>query len=103
MLVLVYPEKTRELYGATRWVASWYVLRLGCDPEADDWEPGFDTREVYRAFTTKEMALAEARRVVDAGESLFGVAEVVQQRVDWYVEEDRVAEWADVGRPEEVS
>jgi hypothetical protein len=101
MQVWLYPEKRRETFGATRWVASWYVLRAGVDPESE-WDPTFDTREICRGFATKEAATQEARRAVDAGDTFFGTAEVRQQRVDWYVEEDRVAEWTDVGREEIV-
>ena len=103
-MVWIYPEKTHEPFGATRWLASWYVLRPGVDPDSEeDWDPGFDTIEKHIVCKTADAARRAARKVVASGATLFGCAEVQEQRVDWFVAEDRVAEWADVGRAEEVS
>lgn len=103
MLVWVYPEKKREEFGAIRWTVSWYVLKPGVDPESE-WDPYSATREVCRGFKTHAAAMREARRAYDSGDaSLFGCVEIQKQRVDWYVEEDRIAEWVNIGEHEELS
>jgi len=40
------------------------------------------------------------RRWRSASVSAYGSATVTEQVVDWYVEEDRIAEWTNVGEPE---
>jgi hypothetical protein len=91
--------------GAKRWVAEWYVLeawaeaKVAANPDYE-WDPHKDIRTVRTVHVTRAAALRSARR--GAGESMFGVAEVKHQVVDWYVEEDRIGEWVDAGQAEEV-
>ena len=100
MRVWVYPEKTWEDFGAVRWELSWEEL----SPSAEGKEEiDYDTDIIYRyqAFKSKTPAMRRGRKLVDDGKTLFGVAKVKEQRVDWEVEEDRIAEWKDVKTSEE--
>src|ERR1043166_8457605 len=97
-LVWVYPEKRREPLGATRWVVTWWTLKPGRQNK-DEIDFDTDIEQHRAAFATQQAARRRAR--VLARSSFFGCAEVQQQRVEWFVEEDRVAEWADVGQSEE--
>ena len=51
--------------------------------------------------SAKRAAKRAAQRRVD--DDFYGCPIVRKQIVDWYVEEDRIAEWADVGDPVYVS
>lgn len=55
-------------------------------------------RRVFPA-RAKGLAIAYGKRVVGTETTAFGSATVTPQVVDWYVEEDRVAEWANAGDP----
>lgn len=101
MRVFVYPEKTREELGAKRWQISWHELK---DAVKDGAEINFDAdlRERSPSFKTETEARAAAARVLATGETFFGVVTLQEQAVDWFVEEDGVAEWTDVGSPEEI-
>jgi hypothetical protein len=103
--VYVFPERKYIELGSVRYAAHWCTLRPG-------WKPGFelDTPDLDmdilrhgRHFATLDAAVAEARRILSAGEDCFGAPCVIKQVVDWFVEEDRIAEWADVGEPLEIS
>jgi hypothetical protein len=101
MQVWTYPEKRREELGAKRWEVRWWTRRAGTDANAEDIDFDRDIEENGRAFKTYPAAKAFAEKIYP--ESCFGCASIQQQVVDWFVEEDRVAEWADVGDSEEVS
>lgn len=104
MRVFVYREKTLEEFGAVRWQVEWQELtaaarkRFAADP---NYEHDHDRDEVsiYEVFQTERAAKARARKVLKECETVYGCATVTKQVVDWYVEEDRIAEWADVGEP----
>lgn len=101
MRVWVYHSRTWEEFGAVRWVAEWHVVR----PEAkgkEEIEPDVDVVCRRKAYKSKREALKTARLMVNTRRTAFGCATVQEERVDWFVEEDRVAEWADVGDPEYV-
>lgn len=96
MLAWVYPEKEYREIGAERYAVEWWTIRPGAPEEFD---PHEDVISHYEVFKTRTPALRFARSVVNDGKSAFGSAEVKHQVVDWYVEEDRIAEWQDVGDP----
>lgn len=100
MQVWTYPEKRMEAFGAVRWDVEWWTAPEGVEEPEDGWGPdnGLDCR--HKAFTTEPAAKRYAAKV--AGESVFGCAAVTKQVVDWYVEEDRIAEWTNVGESEDV-
>lgn len=138
MIVFVYPEKTREEFGAERWQASWDQVRASASlrvrmvqqnakakHEREKHEAELDKctdkaceraryTEIdidsdlnhytvnFRGPDAKEKAVAYARKTVNGGKTAFGVVSARRQVVDWYVEEDRVAEWADTNDVEEV-
>lgn len=101
MQVWTYPEKRREELGATRWEVEWYTVRPGVKREGDEIDFDSDLQSNVMHFKTRAAAVRKATTV--AGESFFGCATVEEQRVDWFVEEDHIAEWVGVGRPEEVA
>ena len=102
MLVFVYPEKTREPFGKRRFEVEWQELtqaaqkRYDADPNYEH-DRDSDEVNVARHFDTKADAEAFAAAKADSGDTVYGCATVTEQVVDWYVEEDRIAEWADVG------
>jgi hypothetical protein len=100
MRVWVYPEKVYENFGATRWQLSWEELRKSAEGKE---EIDYDTDIIYRYqnFKDKDSAMKVGRELVEGGKTLFGAASVVEQRVDWEVEEDRIAEWKDCTFTEE--
>lgn len=99
--VWTYPEKRWEELGAVRWEVEWWTLRPGAQ-DLEEHDPDRDIRCHYRTFKTRAAAVKYAKGVVSRGESFYGCATVQEQRVDWYVEEDRIAEWVDVGREEQI-
>lgn len=102
MRVWVYPEKTYEELGAVRWVAETELVKkasLGkeeCDPDVD-------IEYVGASRKTYEAAKLAAEKMLRHDRIAYGAVRVQKQVVDWFVEEDRVAEWADVGDAEEFS
>jgi hypothetical protein len=107
MLVWVYPEKVHEPWGARRWTVEWEQLRPECKAadttqENDGFDYDRDLRHIRKPFKTQAAAQKFARELVANGKTFFGVANVQEEVVDWYVEEDRVAHWTDTGDPMEV-
>lgn len=98
--VWLFPEKREAELGERRFKVEWYEPREGADPDDEDGDPMEQFQCHARAFKMRETALAFAKDA--AAKSHFGEAEVQEQVVDWYVEEDGVAEWADVGSVETV-
>lgn len=138
-LVFVYPEKTRECFGAERWKCSWEKVQLSAlrrnrmiemNAKRKHERDGnhlseFDKCEVqeclyarlteinpdsdidhlrmnFRGADAEKKALDYAKKIVNTGGTAYGVVIVQKQVVDWYVEEDRIAEWQDVGEGTEV-
>ena len=104
MKVLVYPEKTREEFGAERWVVEWQEVKPSSDirGETTEIDPDTDLIWQHRYFRDKtgDRAIIYAKATVASGCTAYGTVTVQKQAVDWFVEEDRVAEWSDVGEPE---
>lgn len=110
MRVFVYPEKTYEEFGAKRWEVEWWevtakarkrVEAAEARGEHDEYDRDSDIVSCYRVFPyqAKGLAVAYARKMAHSDNSAFGSAEVIEQAVDWYVEQDRIAEWVNVGEP----
>jgi hypothetical protein len=110
MRVFVYPEKTYEELGAKRWEVEWYTVKAKAlqrvrDAEAcgdyDEIDPDRDVVCHYATYPhrAKGLALARAKKEAACELSAYGSATVTEQAVDWYVEDDRIAEWANVGEP----
>lgn len=71
-----------------------------------DIDPDSDIDNYYQTFRgadARDKALEFAKKEVAKGKTAYGVVMVQRQVVDWYVEEDHVAEWRDAGEQEEVS
>lgn len=98
MRVWVYPEKQYEELGAERFEAQWEAFtaaaqkRYDADPQFE-LDPDADIQYVNHYFKTKDAAMKCARKAVDGFKTVFGGATVTRQVVDWFVEEDKVAEW----------
>lgn len=104
--VWVYPEKKYEQLGAVRYEVSWEEVKKEAQHKLDaneDIDPDIDIAYLYKPFKDKEKAGAFAKKVVASGVTAYGAATVIKQIVDWYVEEDRIAEWADTSEQEEFS
>ena len=103
MRVWVYPEKQYEDLGAERWEVEWHEVpgnwALMTDDQREECNPeGMVCRHQYfRGPKAEQQALKVAAKQCKHRASAFGCATVTRQVVDWYVEEDRVAEWTDVG------
>ena len=106
--VWVYPDKNYETLGAERWQASWEAIKksaqwkLGTE---EDWDPDADIEFLvanFRGPNAKDKALAYARKLVDGRKTAYGQVAVTRQIVDWFMEEDRVAEWIDTSEKEYV-
>lgn len=111
MRVWVYPDKEWQELGARRFEVEWQTVKpkakaridaAEAKGELDEVDPDTDLDYHYRAYTDKQKALRAARGVVNLRRTAYGCATVTEQVVDWYVEEDRIAEWANVGEPEYV-
>jgi len=103
MKVFVYPEKTREELGAIRWQLSWEELKPTVVKPNNDVDYDRDIAYMVAAYSTESEARNAAKKILDSGKPYFGAISIIKQTVDWFVEEDRVAEWRDAGRTEEIS
>jgi hypothetical protein len=110
MRVFVYPEKTHEELGARRWEVEWFTVgpsalarirAAEARGEQDEVDPDRDIVSHARTFPhrSKGLAVALAKRMAECDGSAYGCAIVTEEVVDWYVEEDRIAEWVSVGEP----
>jgi hypothetical protein len=110
MRVFVYPEKTYEELGTRRWEVEWHTVKpkaiarvaaAEAKGEYDEIDPDSDIVTHTRSFPArcKGLAVALAKRMAECPTSAYGCATVMEQAVDWYVEEDRIAEWVNVGEP----
>lgn len=105
MRVWVYPEKQYAELGATRFEIQWEQIRkeslwkLGTDNDID---PDSDISHRCLAFKTIEAARKKARAIVDAYNTAYGQVTITKQIVDWYVEEDHIAEWSDTNEIEYI-
>ena len=102
MKVWIYPEKTYEDLGTARWVCEWFTVPKNWKPDEGLEEEGPDPYIMITNVTvhkTEALAKLAAKRRLKNGDDFYGNPIVRKQVVDWYVEEDRIAEWSDVGEP----
>jgi hypothetical protein len=100
MKVFVYPEKTHEEFGATRFEVESIVVRESALGK-DEIDPDADAEYLVQYRQTKDEAMQLAQEIYnrDARElkrSMYGSVTVQEQVVDWYVEEKRIAEWTNI-------
>lgn len=98
MRVWVYPEKVYEELGAERWSVQWYTAPRKWDGMEDGDGPSPDEMVCHESHhaTEHEARTAARARVED---DYYGCPIVQREVVDWYVEEDRIAEWTSAGDP----
>jgi hypothetical protein len=107
MRVWVYPDREYADFGAERLSVEWEEMtpralkRLAADPDYQ-WDMDTDICTRSEVFQSLVLARQRAKRVLRSGKTAFGQVRIQRQAVDWFVEEDRVAEWADVGEPEYI-
>lgn len=101
MKVLLYPEKTWAELGAVRFEVATELVKPGAMGK-DEIDIDEDLQRVSVACLTHEEAVAKARKILERDDVAFGAVSIQKQVVDWFVREDRVAEWADVGDSEEI-
>ena len=102
MKVWLYPERQQEEFGATRFEVSTEIVR----PEAigkDEIDHDDDIVSKHWGFKTKEQAEKFAAELLKRDDLAYGAITIQKQVVDWFVKEDRIAEWQDVGESEEVT
>lgn len=108
MRVWVFPEKTYEELGAERWEVEWYEVPDNWALLSEDEKDCFDHADFpcfsrsFRGLGAERKARQFAKKQSEHRANVFGAATVTRQVVDWYVEEDRVAEWSNVGETEYV-
>src|SRR5688572_11664296 len=99
-------ERRYEQFGAERWEISWEAVKpaamarraeIEASGGTDDIDPDQDIDYCSLTFKTKAAAMDKARQLVAGFQTAYGQVSVTKQRVDWFVESDRVAEWTDVG------
>jgi hypothetical protein len=99
--VWVYPEREWRNLGEVSWLVSWHELRPGVKREGDEIDLDSDLIERAHRCVTEEQAKEFGKLAYETKPLFFGAVYIQKQVVDWFVEEDRVAEWRDVG--EEIS
>lgn len=100
--VWLYPERTFEQLGAVRYQVTWEEVRESA-MDKDDIDIDADIIYRFANYKTKAAAIKKAKEVINNPRIAFGAANVTKQVVDWYVEEDKIAEWVNCGESEEVS
>lgn len=106
MRVWVFPEKTYEDFGAERWEVEWQEVPSNWALLSDEQKEEYDYDRFqfyYQTFSgpgAERKARQFAKRQAKHRANAFGCATVTRQVVDWYVEEDRIAEWSNAGDSE---
>lgn len=102
MKVWLYLERKQAVLGQIRWTISTQIVK----PEAldkDEIDIDEDLQERYWGFPDEAKARSYAAEVIKRNDLAFGAVTLQKQVVGWFVEEDRVAEWQDVGESEEIT
>jgi len=103
MRVWVYPEKVYQDLGDVRWEVETFVVPKGWATWTEDQRENFDPAShpcLYEYAASEQAARRIARRMLKRNDLSFGSVTIQKQVVDWFVEEDRVAEWTNAGDPE---
>lgn len=102
MKVWLYPEKTREDLGARRFEVYTCIVK----PESigkDEIDIDEDLLHKRWGIKSKTKAQAFAQGLLKRDDLAFGAVTIQEQVVGWFVEEDGIGEWQDVGEAEEVT
>lgn len=100
--VLLYPEKIYAQLGDVRYLLSTEVVRPECIGK-DEIDIDSDLITKSWAFTSEEKARERAATILERDDLAFGAVTLQKQIVDWFVQEDNVAEWSDAGESEEIT
>lgn len=104
MRVFLYPEKIYAELGSKRWQISWEQLKTsGAGKVGDEIDIDSDIDYFVAGYPTQEEAREAAKKLLEHDKPYFGAVSLSEQVIDWFVQEDRVAEWVDCGRIEEIS
>lgn len=99
--VWLYPEREKANLGDTRWlVSTWIVL-----PEAmtkEEIDPDVDVVTKNWSFGSHSGATKKAYEVLTRDDLAYGAVTIQEQTVDWFVREDGIGEWVDVGEQEDL-
>jgi hypothetical protein len=99
---------TFEELGARRLEVEVALVKAGALVKAagGNYDIDIDTDVYYRCWifpvSEKAKARRKAKAVAHHKASAFGSATIIEQVVDWFEEDDRIAEWANVGEAEYV-
>jgi hypothetical protein len=99
--VWVYPEREFRPLGAVRYQVTWEEVKPRAK-DKDELDHDLDINYRFANYNSKDDAMKFARAIVDSCKTAYGQATVTRQVVDWFVEEDRVAEWCDTKEVEYV-
>ncbi|HWN84095.1 MAG TPA: hypothetical protein VNN99_03055 [Vicinamibacterales bacterium] len=106
--VRIFPGGAEARIGDERYEVEWQEMtaagqkRHDADPNRDH-DPDRDERHVREYCATLEQARTKAAAIVAGGTTVYGVATVTRQVVDYIDGGPRdVGEWNDVGDPEYV-
>ena len=100
--VWVYPDREWKQLGEFQFQVQAEIVR----PESmgkDEIDIDEDVRSIAWSLPTYEKAAAHAQKVLGRDDLAFGAVYIQKQVVDWFIKEDRIAEWRDVGELEEVT
>jgi hypothetical protein len=95
----VSEDKKWRNIGEVRYTADWEDVRPGLEGK-EEIDPDFDIVFCVRVFTDKESAIKFAKEKY--GDTAYGQVTVTRQIVDWFVREDRIAEWVDTRDREHI-
>jgi hypothetical protein len=95
-------ERKWGIIGAVRYAIDWEEVKESSKGKQDI-EPDLDLNHMLRASADHTKAKAYAQKILSSGVTAYGAVSVQKQELDWFVREDNVAEWIDVGEPEEIS
>jgi hypothetical protein len=103
MKVILYPERIWGTFGDTRYLLETEIVK----PESmgkDEIDIDSDLMRKQWSFKTEDKARQFANASVLTRKDLaFGAVTLQKQVVDWFVQEDNVAEWSDMGESEELT
>ena len=109
MKVRIYPGSALEEFGAVRWDCEWQELKPSAKARIESAVPDTYDRDIdpdtdliwchqyYRSLATAKRA---AKKIWEARSNVIAYSVCIQkQAVDWFIEEDQLAEWVNVGEP----
>ena len=91
--VWVYPEQEWQSIGASRWLIEWSTEREEAKGQEDfDHFRDLDQHHALAATRKDAQRVAQQKLPLD----FYGVVRIRRQVVVWLVQEDNVAEWAEM-------